>query len=172
MFEYCYSCSAPLPFHSPNTFAFVLVQKGIRNSLLSSTTGPKQNENEPYKGKSLQPAERESALTAVQLFAQRIRKRGRERVGCLALKWSTNRAFVLLSLLFMCMCFDLWMCVCVSACCRYTADFCNYAFVLLCCYFSLVFFCYTFFSSLVFEHATKFFSFEQLSWTVTFISSF
>lgn len=110
MFEYCYFCSAPLLFHSPSTFAFVLVQKGIRHSLLSSTTEPKQNENEPYKGKSLQPAEereRESALTAVQLFAQRIGKRGRERVGCLALKWSTNRAFVLLSLLFMCMCFDL-----------------------------------------------------------------
>lgn len=59
MFEYCYFCSAPLLFHSPSTFAFVLVQKGIRHSLLSSTTEPKQNENEPYKGKSLQPAERE-----------------------------------------------------------------------------------------------------------------
>lgn len=106
MFEFLYICSAPLPPHSPNTLAFVLVQKGMQNSLLSSTTEPKQNENEPYKGKALQLADRErkreSALTAVQMFAQE-----RERVGCLALKWSTNRAFVLLSLLFMCMCFDL-----------------------------------------------------------------
>lgn len=113
MFEFFYICSAPLPFHSPNTVAFVFVQKGMQNSLLSSTTEPKQNENEPYKGKALQPADRERKRERPHSCSA-VRSREGERVGCLALKWSTNRAFVLLSLLFMCMCFDLWMCVRVT----------------------------------------------------------
>lgn len=177
MFECCYFCSAPLPFHSPNTFAFVLVRKGIRNTLLSSTTEPKQNENEPYKGKSLQPAERERkrerphSCSAVRSTNWEEREREGwlfgaqvEHKSCVCFVVSAVHVYVFWFV-------NVCVCVCVSACCRYTADFCNYAFVLLCCYFSLVFFCYTFFSSLVFEHATKFFSFEQLSRAVTFISS-
>lgn len=65
----------------------------------------------------------------------------RERVSCLALKWSTNRAFVLLSLF-------VYLCVCACVCLRAVGTQLISAITRLFCFvviFLSFFFCYTFF---------------------------
>lgn len=87
----------------------------------------------------------ESALPAVQLFAQRIVELSDGWRGRGLAVWRSSGAQIVR--LFCCHCSCICVYVCVSACCRYTADFCNYAFVLLCCYFSFVYFLLYIFSS-------------------------